>query len=443
MCLVGVERHSHKWRFVVNELCANYNHFHAAKMKCASFETSKSRYRFLMEFFGYVCPKFRIDPRDLKSKHVQDYFSWKIHELASEGCGEENIKLRIKNLRSFLSFFCRWIAKPGVVPSYQDLIARSGYRPKELKMPSSRANALSIDKVEQSIVRAFQIDVRLGFQLSFMAFFGLRPKESVGLVLSKCVVLGGDLAYPYIKIQTASGSKGGRPRRIEASNPSQVKFINVMMSLAEEMNIDALCWPDMTIHRAAARQQRLMSKELELSKDSFDGSAYQFRHSFANSFSALIPSGEPLRDLSENLGHAREEIAAAYLGSSGRAGEDSIPELARALAHCEFEPESFMIRLCRLIIEISFTDLRLALSLALWVLKTRDDEIYCPIQLLKNRLIGEKKSLLSPEEILDQLSEHSEKSKVREFMMRAQGFLNLDTVEQRVLTPLTNRIFFG
>ncbi|WP_290144251.1 hypothetical protein [uncultured Parasutterella sp.] len=102
-----------------------------------------------------------------------------------------------------------------------------------------------------------------------------------------------------------------------------------------------------------------------------------------------------------------------------------------------------MIRLCRLIIEISFPDLRLALSLALWVLKTRDDEIYCPIQLLKNRLIGEKKSLLSPEEILDQLSEHSEKSKVREFMMRAQGFLNLDTVEQRVLTPLTNRIFFG
>ena len=84
-CLVGLKRHPDNWQLVVLTLCRIYNCFHSTKNKCCSRETSDGRKKFYMKFFRYAAKEFRIDPRQLKTEHVEAYFHYKITERLNRG----------------------------------------------------------------------------------------------------------------------------------------------------------------------------------------------------------------------------------------------------------------------------------------------------------------------------------------------------------------------
>ena len=70
-----------------------------------------------MKFFKYAAKEFRIDPRQLKTEHVEAYFHHKITERLNRGVEPKVIAKRIDNELSHLKFFAWWISKPNCIDS--------------------------------------------------------------------------------------------------------------------------------------------------------------------------------------------------------------------------------------------------------------------------------------------------------------------------------------
>ena len=70
----------------------------------------------LYEVFSLRGERIRIDPRQLKTEHVEAYFHYKITERLNRGVEPKAIAKRIDNELCHLKFFAWWISKPNCIP---------------------------------------------------------------------------------------------------------------------------------------------------------------------------------------------------------------------------------------------------------------------------------------------------------------------------------------
>ncbi len=134
-----------------------------------------------MKFFKYAAKEFRIDPRQLKTEHVEAYFHHKITERLNRGVEPKVIAKRIDNELSHLKFFAWWISKPNCIPKFSKIMKAETFRLENCPMSNFRSSHTDTSALRKKVNDAFKINDYLGVQVMAMAYFGLRPAESVSL----------------------------------------------------------------------------------------------------------------------------------------------------------------------------------------------------------------------------------------------------------------------
>lgn len=439
-CLVGLKRHQKNWKLVVLTLCRIYNCFHATKNKCCSIETSKERKEFYLDFFSYAANEFRIDPRQLKSKHVEAYFHHKITERLNQGIDPKVIAKKIQNELSHLRFFSWWISKPNCVPKFSKILKAEKFRLENCPMSNFRSSHMDTDGLINKTSRAFEIDMYLGLQVMAMAHFGLRPAESVSLNYEECFCT--EEGRPYIRV--LQGSKGGKPRKILVKSNDQYEAFSYLSCFCLKNGIRLFRKPELSAREALALQRKQLAEELGLSKELFEGSAYSMRHSFASRMMNGYNNEDERSSLevSQDLGHHRGEITAVYVGNLEKAGKDVLPGLIRALAAGPMHPKT-EDRLKMFFRELLSSHSFLAFSLLFWCAYSEDGgEELEPLAARKQAIYGKKRNLHTSDKLLEKLSLITDRSTARSFLTLFHQTCPVEWIEKNVMASFDANIFF-
>lgn len=152
------------------------------------------------------------------------------------------------------------------------------FRLENCPMSNFRSAHTDISALRKKVDDAFRINDYLGVQVMAMAYFGLRPAESVSLDYQESFCTEG--GHPYIHV--VNGSKGGKPRKILMKTADQHEAFNRLSSFCAEKGIEIFRDPNLSVQEALKLQRKQLVEELGLSKEVFEGSAYSMRHSFAS-----------------------------------------------------------------------------------------------------------------------------------------------------------------
>ena len=437
---MGIKRHPRNWRLVVLTLCRIYNCFHATKNRCCSIDTSLERKEFYLEFFSYASKELKIDPRQLKSKHVEIYFHHKIAERLNHGTEPKAVAKKIRNELSHLRFFAWWISKPNAVPKFSQIMKAEKYRLENCPMSNFRNSHTEPDSLVRKISKAFSIDRYLGLQVSVMAHFGLRPAESVCLNFEDCFLSEG--GRPCIHV--LEGAKGGKPRKIFAKTVSQYEAFSQISAYCLDHDIRLFRNPELSQKQALKLQSKQLVEQLGVSKELFEGSAYSMRHSFAarRMNDSNADTERSSLEVSEDLGHHRGEITAVYVGNLERAGKDLLPGLLKALAsdpmHIKTED-----RLKMFFRELLASHPFLAYSLLFWCAYSEEEG--CDLEALairKQAFFGKKRNLHTEEKLLEKLSLITNESTAKSFLTYFNQACPVEWIEKNVMAPFDANLFF-
>lgn len=433
-CLRGISRENSDWRDVIRILCFEYNHRHATKTKCCSRATSDQRRGFYYEFFSCVHKKFGCDPRNLKNRHILYYLRLKVRQSIASGSDDHAIIRQIRNKVAFLRFFEKMIGKCGLVQNAQYYLDKVAPQLTNIKAPAFKARHLRDEDLEELITKAFGFDIRLGLQILAMAYFGLRPRESLGLVCSKCFIRQANRLV--LRIFPRSGSKGGRPRDIEFNNDTQLQAATLILEIAKTAGIDALTWEGLTLDQGFHRQSSYLRQKLGLGRSTFNGTVYSLRHGFAQRLKAEANSlGEDVADskVSTALGHYRNEITGVYVGSIQRAGRDLVKPLLTKLstlpADC-YEASQVLITLLR---ELLHEHPRLAFSL-IYRFWDKQDTVNAAGLAMRKAAFCKDEGLMKLDEVIEAAKGFDvEKEKLLDSLNNHQSTLSLEFLEKNVL----------
>ena len=393
-----------------------------------------------MKFFKYAAKEFRIDPRQLKTEHVEAYFHHKITERLNRGVEPKVIAKRIDNELSHLKFFAWWISKPNCIPKFSKIMKAETFRLENCPMSNFRSSHTDTSALRKKVNDAFKINDYLGVQVMAMAYFGLRPAESVSLEHQESFCSEG--GRPFIHV--LKGSKGGKPRKILMKTVDQHDAFEQLSSFCTEKGIELFRNPNLSVQEALRLQRKQLVEELGLSKEVFEGSAYSMRHSFASRMmDGYNPNGERSSlEVSEDLGHHRTEVTAVYVGNMERAGEDTIPGLLTALVSNPMH-SSTKDRLKMFFRELLVSHTFLGFSLLFWCAYThnegRDLEA---LAARKQAILGKKRNLYTEEVLMEKLSSISTKSTAEQFLIQFNQCCPADWIEKNVMAPFDANLFF-
>lgn len=250
-----------------------------------------------------------IDQRHIKA--VTD--SWTAAKLAAS-----TIQTRV----SILKWLAAGLGKRGMVMdmSYYgiaDEAVKRIYVAQEDKSWSGHA-VLSSEKISD----ATALDEWVGNQMNLMKVFGLRVQEAV--------MLNPERADHGESLCVEAGTKGGRTRIVPIRTQEQRKVLDAAKVLAQRSPRGSMCPPDKKVDQAIRRIYYIADK-LGITKQNLGVTPHGLRHQYANDRYEEI-SGNPSavrggkaivdraldekarRQVSQDLGHARLNITAAYTG---------------------------------------------------------------------------------------------------------------------------------
>ena len=268
------------------------------------FSTQATRSRILdlianqLQELGYR----RMRPTSLKPKHIDALLAkWR----------EQGISVgTLKNRLSALRWWAKKVYKPSIIARDNSVygIGKREYVAKESK-------ALKLDDRKQSLISDEYVNLSIGLQ----AAFGLRREESIKF--NPSYAMQGD----HIKLKP-SWTKGGRARTVPIRNDEQRQLLEEVRALAKG---GSLIPAQSNYVQQLNRYQRQL-RNAGLSK------LHGLRHAYAQQrfleltgWKAPVAGGPTSKQLnpeqraldlkaraivSHELGHARVEIAAVYLG---------------------------------------------------------------------------------------------------------------------------------
>jgi integrase len=262
---------------------------------------------------GYKLPSVR----NLGGRHVKALCdAWRARNLSAA---------EFQNRLSILRVFSGWIGKPGLV----NQIARD-YRADTRRRYAARQDkswaAKQIDARER-IAQLAERHPRIAAALSLQREFGLRVRESL-MIRPHLADRGG-----YLEINR--GTKGGRHRVVRIETPEQREALARAKALtqgAEPLGQGGRY--GMTYAQVRREYYHVLEREGITRASGI--TSHGLRHEFANEqFERLTGSPAPVRGgdphgveadklsiarmtIAEDLGHSRESVTSAYLGSFKR-----------------------------------------------------------------------------------------------------------------------------
>lgn len=251
---------------------------------------------------------------ELTYKHVQIVFGvWESSDMSSSALGTY-----FTNIKRFYA----WQAKPFPVRSVREILkdkdrAKRSY---SATRPMSWA-AKGID-VAQIITRIEKEDPFVGMCMLLMKAFGLRIKEAAAIHPAKSDK--GDYLVVHL------GTKGGRGRMVPINSEFRRQALDKALAFANPVN-GYLRHQDRTV-RQAERRIHYICEKYGITRKALGITPHHLRHEFTHdryneltgTVAPVLGGERPQQELdkkarlevSENLGHSRLSITAAYTGTA-------------------------------------------------------------------------------------------------------------------------------
>jgi len=308
----------------LNALLREHNHRHSKKEKDVSFKTRHERREFYFRFFRELRDSgYNLDPRSLGNRHVQFAMDRWIERGLSAGT--------IETYLSFLRSLSEWIGKHNMIQesgAYVSDPARLRRTYVALYDKSWSAAGLDAGAIVQAV---FAHDPHCGAMLDLMLAFGLRVKEALMLRPHLAVVPASATGLPSPRaewyLEVVHGTKGGRCRFVPIDSDAKRKALERAQQLVEEGA--HLGHPGLDLKAGKAHFYRVMARFGITNRD-LGVTPHGLRHQYANDryelfsgVSSAVRQGPPVDpavdttarlEVAAELGHARKEIAGAYLG---------------------------------------------------------------------------------------------------------------------------------
>ncbi|HEX5685703.1 MAG TPA: phage integrase N-terminal domain-containing protein [Ideonella sp.] len=318
------------WRSVLAALLKLHNGKHSTKDKGVSFKTMADRQRFYFGFFAELRreTRFKIDPRQLRGKHVEAM----VERWVERGLSTATIH----NYLSFLRTFAEWLGKCGMVrePAFYVGSESPHAHRHQIATVDQSWSTHGVD-IEATIQKVAQVDSWVGLQLELCHRFGLRPKEARHFrpheaERTRAQALPADAeAHPECDtfVRLLQGTKGGRLRDVPVTTDEQRELLARLKRLVPPGG-----YVGRANKTALQNQHRFyyVVRRLGISKKVMGVVAHGLRHQLANDlFEEHAGVASPVRGgdvpteamastryrVSRLLGHARERAAAFYIGS--------------------------------------------------------------------------------------------------------------------------------
>jgi len=296
--------------------------------------TREKRWEVLFGCFGELRTLgYAIEnPANLAERHVQALV------VRWEGAGQS--AATIQNKLSVLRVFARWIGKPGLVRSSAAYAStpervRRAYAARADK--SWSAHGVDFDTLVE-LVSAY--DRHVGLQLKLAEAFGLRRQEAVMLKPLR--------SWQGEYLRVVAGTKGGRERQVRIITDHQRAVLEEACALARENRgfVSDRC----LTKTQALRRFTYVLERFGVTRAELGVTAHGLRHEYANrrleSLGIVSPVRGGLKDqrpkveeaaakltVSEELGHSRLDVTAAYYGTHRRLpGRGALLAAAKARA---------------------------------------------------------------------------------------------------------------
>jgi integrase len=303
------------WKKALGSILAEHNHRHGKRDKDVSALTREQRGARLFHCFcelhalGYQLD----DPRNLGHRHIQAL----VDAWLAAGKSAATIQVKLSHLRVFAT----WVGKPGLVRAPGHYV-RDAARVKRT-YAAQRDASWSTQKVDPVgvILTVRAIDPFVANQLLAEFAFGLRVKEAVMLRPWRADQ-GGALAV-------SDGTKGGRPRLVPLRDQQQRCVLDHLKRCVKHKN-QSLADPVLTLKQAMTRYYSVM-RAAQINRKGLGVTSHGLRKEFTTRLyreltgvAPPIQGGQPIDRLIdrearlqivEHVGHTREQIGTAYLGS--------------------------------------------------------------------------------------------------------------------------------
>lgn len=317
------ERFRYIWKAELNGIIQEFNHLTKKGDRKASTRTRNARSDALFQGFGELRQLgYKIEnPRNFKELHMRAL----VAHWESKGLAPATIQNRI----SFFRIFAEWIGKgnmikdseiycssPEVVKRMQVAQEDKSWSAKDIDMPKLLLEIEGYSK-------------HAAAQLLMIHAFGLRRNEALCFKPN----LHWTIENGISQIRVRDGTKGGRERLMVVATPQQEAVLLYAKQVAGKQKNASICYPYITLKQAEQRYNYIMRK-FGLTKAELGVTGHGLRHQYANNRYEQLsgmqspvrggekPSGEDIEAdinaryrVSEELGHSRLSVTAAYYGS--------------------------------------------------------------------------------------------------------------------------------
>jgi integrase len=311
------------WKALLQRILDQYNHYYKDNGKARRTVSHKTRddramglflcFRTLREKLGYSID----NPANLKPKHVEAL----VRHWEARGLSAATIQTRL----SFLRAFADWIGKPGMITASVNYVANPDSVKRTYAADRDKGwEANGID-MRSKILEIAISEPYVGMQLKVASTFGLRRKEAV--------MFDADQADHGTYLLVSQGTKGGLKRSVEIDTPEKRAVIEEAKAFAMShggSKSSRLGDPAKTLKQNLAKYSNVMSKH-GITLRQAGTTAHGLRHQFAcdrlaeQGVIAPVRGGQPdqmshedrtvaYKKVSEELGHSRESVIAAYAG---------------------------------------------------------------------------------------------------------------------------------
>lgn len=294
-----------------------------------SFETRRDRRKTLFLSFAQLWEMgFRMrSVAAIGERHIRAL----VDRWDKEGLAAGTLHTRI----SYLSTFCGWVGKPGMVKGPAEYLSAERVHRTQISEVDKTWEGNGLVPAEV-LAKARELDERFGLYLALQNSLGLRVKESLEFRPALALKEDGKT------VEVFEGTKGGRRRSIDLVTPEQVEVMAWAMAVAKKSRTGRLRWPGLTFKQAQRRFYHLMAEHLGISRKEAGVTAHGLRHGFANrgynrrtGLPTPVQGGalgridrethrNACQQVSKDLGHARLSITGTYYGSYGHALRNAV-----------------------------------------------------------------------------------------------------------------------
>lgn len=245
-----------------------------------------------------------------------------VRKWEQAGLAASTMQTRISIMRGF----CEWMGKPGMVRPLEYYLLNKEHAKRSYITVADKSWSAQYDKVDiDALIAKIEVaDAIVGVQLRLMHQFGMRKKEAI--------CFKPKMADHGEFVVVTEGTKGGRDRVLPVTSQAQRELLDYCKSRCASVSAH-LGRPGKTLLQEMNHFEYVMAK-FGIKRTKLGITAHGLRHQYLNDrFEAIAGEPSPVRGggmldkernliaryrVSEEAGHSRINITAAYFGSNRR-----------------------------------------------------------------------------------------------------------------------------